>query len=231
MSNASWPAARRPRTGRVPAPRPRLREGAGRHGRLWPRVVSAQVARADGAALARGRDGPGLLARHPLAQAARRSGPRSWHGEKYIGFDKDLVIRREVDRFLREQASAWRWSWSSTTSRTSRRPSKSRAGVALLPEPTLRREVAGRHAGRPAAATACRLVRPLGIIHRRHHKLQRHSPALHRPALRQRATARSTCRRRRGRPRTANTWLAARTPSSAAAVERHGGPCHSRTGE
>ena len=44
------------------------------------------------------------------------------------------------------------------------------AGVALLPEPTLRREVrAGTLAFRPLEG--CRFVRPLGIIHRRHHPL------------------------------------------------------------
>jgi DNA-binding transcriptional LysR family regulator len=44
------------------------------------------------------------------------------------------------------------------------------AGVALLPAPTLRREVeAGTLVALPLCG--CRLVRPLGIIHRRHHKL------------------------------------------------------------
>jgi DNA-binding transcriptional LysR family regulator len=44
------------------------------------------------------------------------------------------------------------------------------AGVALLPEPTLRREV---HSGALVAVplTEGRLVRSLGIIHHRHHKL------------------------------------------------------------
>ena len=44
------------------------------------------------------------------------------------------------------------------------------AGVALLPEPTVRREAEdGLLLARPLEG--CRLVRPLGIIHRRHHKL------------------------------------------------------------
>src|SRR5262249_36618689 len=43
------------------------------------------------------------------------------------------------------------------------------AGVALLPEPTLRREVeAGTLIALPLAG--CRLVRPLGIVHRRQNK-------------------------------------------------------------
>ena len=43
------------------------------------------------------------------------------------------------------------------------------AGVALLPEPTLRREVE-EHSLVARPLYGCRLVRPLGIIHRRHLK-------------------------------------------------------------
>ena len=45
-----------------------------------------------------------------------------------------------------------------------------KTGVGLLPEPTLRREV---EAGtlRAVRMRGCRLMRPLGIIHRRHHGL------------------------------------------------------------
>src|SRR5262249_26328350 len=45
--------------------------------------------------------------RHPLARNLAVT-PAQLDGEKYVGFDKGLVIRREVDRFLRDQGVAVR---------------------------------------------------------------------------------------------------------------------------
>jgi len=106
---------------------------------------------------------------HPLARG-RSVRPRQLTGEKYIGFDKGLVIRREIDRFLRDQEVAVEVVLEFDTIENIKQAIEVSAGVALLPEPTLRREVeAGTLVALPLEGA--RLVRPLGIIHRRHQRL------------------------------------------------------------
>lgn len=106
---------------------------------------------------------------HPLARC-RSIRLAQLTGEKYIGFDKELEIRRQVDRWLREQGAAVDVVMEFDNIENIKKAIEIGAGVALLPEPTLRREVqAGTLAAVPLAG--CQLVRPLGIIHSRHHKL------------------------------------------------------------
>jgi DNA-binding transcriptional LysR family regulator len=106
---------------------------------------------------------------HPLAgqQVVR---PEQLNGEKYIGFDRNLAIRREVDRFFREQGVTVDVALEFDNVDSIKKAIEIAAGVALLPEPTLRREV---EAGSLVAVPldGCRLVRPLSILHRRHHAL------------------------------------------------------------
>jgi DNA-binding transcriptional LysR family regulator len=106
---------------------------------------------------------------HPLAQQ-RTVRPEQLASEKYIGFDRDLVIRKEVDRFLREQGVAVEVALEFDNIENIKKAIEVSAGVALLPEPTLRREV---QAGTLVAVRLAgdRLVRPLGVIYRRHHRL------------------------------------------------------------
>jgi DNA-binding transcriptional LysR family regulator len=95
--------------------------------------------------------------------------PAQLQGVKYIHFDKDLTIRREVDRFLREHGIAIDIVLEFDNIENIKKAVELGAGVALLPEPTLRREVEELSlVARPLYG--CRLVRPLGIIHRRHLK-------------------------------------------------------------
>jgi DNA-binding transcriptional LysR family regulator len=106
---------------------------------------------------------------HPLA-ACPVIRPRQLDGEKYIHFDRGLSIRREVDRFLREQGAHVEVALAYDNIANIKQAIELCAGVALLPEPTVRREVEdGTLLARPLHGA--RLVRPLGIIHRRHHKL------------------------------------------------------------
>jgi DNA-binding transcriptional LysR family regulator len=106
---------------------------------------------------------------HPLAQL-RAVRPAQLEGEKYIGFDKGLVIRRQVDRFLRLQGVAVEIALEFDNIENIKQAIEVSAGVALLPEPTLRREVqAGTLVAVPLANS--QMVRPLGIIHRRQHRL------------------------------------------------------------
>jgi DNA-binding transcriptional LysR family regulator len=96
--------------------------------------------------------------------------PAQLAGEKFVGFDKDLVIRRQVDRFLREQGVAVEIVMEFDNIENIKKAVEIGAGVALLPEPTLRREVqGGTLAAIPLAGSD--LVRPLGIIYSRHHRL------------------------------------------------------------
>ena len=91
-------------------------------------------------------------------------------GEKYIGFDKDLMIRREVDRFLRDHDVAVDVVLEFDNIENIKKAIEISAGVALLPLPTLRREIKDGTLAAVSLANA-RFVRPLAIIHRRSHKL------------------------------------------------------------
>jgi DNA-binding transcriptional LysR family regulator len=111
-----------------------------------------------------------VLACPPGHRLARRRAvtPAQLRGEPFVGFDRDLVIRREVDRFLRDGGVAVQLAMEFDNIENIKKAVEVGAGVALLPEPALRREVgAGTLAARPLAGR--RLVRPLGIIHRRNH--------------------------------------------------------------
>jgi DNA-binding transcriptional LysR family regulator len=106
---------------------------------------------------------------HPLAQH-RSVRPAQLAGEKYVGFDRELVIRRHVDRFLREQGAAVDVVMEFDNIENIKKAIEISAGVALLPEPTLRREVqAGTLVAVPLSGA--QLCRPLGILLNRHHKL------------------------------------------------------------
>jgi DNA-binding transcriptional LysR family regulator len=102
---------------------------------------------------------------HPLArQAALRA--KELAGLNYVHFDRNLVIRRQVDRYFKEQGIAVEVVLEFDNIENIKQAVAIGAGVALLPEPTLRREVLAR------TLVALPLVndpftRPLGIVHRR----------------------------------------------------------------
>jgi len=87
------------------------------------------------------------------------------NGEKMVGFTEDLTIRHEIDRVLHMHDVETQVAMEFDNIETIKRAIEIEAGVGLLPEPTVTREV--------AAGTLCvvpiatrELVRPLGIIHR-----------------------------------------------------------------
>lgn len=96
--------------------------------------------------------------------------PEQLASARYVGFVKELVIRRHVDRFLRSSQVAVNVVMEFDNIENIKKAIEINAGVALLPEPTLRREV---EAGTLAALhlDGAAMVRPLGIILARHHKL------------------------------------------------------------
>ncbi len=87
-------------------------------------------------------------------------------GEKMIGFDADLTIRREIDRVLQLHHTEVQVIMEFDNIETMKRAVEIDAGISLLPEPTVHTEVAaGTLVAIPLATDE--LIRPLGIIHRR----------------------------------------------------------------
>lgn len=102
---------------------------------------------------------------HPLAKREKVS-LAELHGVDVIGFDADLEIRQEIDRALAAAGSEVRIVMEFDNTETIKRAVEINAGAALLPAPTVEREVAaGSLVARPLAGLS--LTRPIGIIQRR----------------------------------------------------------------
>lgn len=87
-------------------------------------------------------------------------------GEDFVGFDRDLRIRKEIDRYLRQRSVSVRQVVEFDNIETIKQAVDLGAGVSLLPEPIIRREV---ESGTMVAVglIAPELRRPIGIIYRR----------------------------------------------------------------
>ncbi|MGE3804615.1 MAG: LysR family transcriptional regulator [Gemmataceae bacterium] len=107
--------------------------------------------------------------RHALA-GERRLQPAKLQDQRFVAFDKDLTIRREIDRFLREHHVTVEVELEFDNIENIKKAVEIGAGVALLPAPTVQNEVEqGTLVAVPLADV--RFVRPIGIIHHRQHKL------------------------------------------------------------
>lgn len=118
------------------------------------------------------RDEPMVLVCPTWHRLARRNvvHPKDLAKESYIGFEKGLVIRREVDRFLREQGVGVDVVLEFDNIENIKEAVEVGEGVALLPFPTLQRQVrAGTLAAVPLNEPG--MVRPMGVIIRRHARL------------------------------------------------------------
>lgn len=105
---------------------------------------------------------------HPLAGNLAAL-PEQMNGERFVGFARGLVIRRQVDRFLREQGVSVDVALEFDSIENIKKAVEVAAGIALLPEPTIRREVAARTLV-ALPLVGCSFHRPLGIIYRRSHQ-------------------------------------------------------------
>ena len=85
--------------------------------------------------------------------------------EDLVAFDRELPIRKEIDRYLRQRSVSMRVVMEFDNIETIKQAVEIGAGVSILPEPTVRMEA---ETGRLAAIRliAPQLQRPVGIIHR-----------------------------------------------------------------
>jgi LysR family transcriptional regulator, transcriptional activator of the cysJI operon len=102
---------------------------------------------------------------HALASKAVLR-PEDLNGQEYVGFDPDLMIRRELDRFLRERGVEVRVTMQFDNIQMVKEAVALGSGVSILPDRTMHAEIEqGRLVSIPLHAPG--LVRPLGIIHRK----------------------------------------------------------------
>jgi DNA-binding transcriptional LysR family regulator len=97
--------------------------------------------------------------------------PADLDGSDFIGFDEDLPISRDIERFLREHSVHVHISSRFDNIQSMKEALRLGSGVSILPEPMLHTEV---QEGRLCAIRLeDRLIRPLGIIHRRRRSFPR----------------------------------------------------------
>ncbi len=108
-----------------------------------------------------------VLVCHPDHHLARmkRATISQIRGENFIAFDKILPIRKELDRYLRDNQVIVRMVMEFDNIETIKQAVEIGAGISILPEPTVAKEVkSGALAAVPLAIH--KLRRPIGIIHR-----------------------------------------------------------------
>ncbi len=112
---------------------------------------------------------------HPLA-ALPEIQPADLNGQDFIAFDEDLTIRRELDRFLRVHGVTVNLALHFDNIQMIKEAVALGSGISILPARTMQAEIEqGRLQAIPLKAPE--LVRPVGVLHRRHKKLSRASEA------------------------------------------------------
>ena len=102
---------------------------------------------------------------HPLAKRKAVS-YRDLEGERFVAFDRTLVIRKAVDKALRQRGVNVSVAMEFDNIETIKHAISIQAGVSVLPAPSVIREIeSGTLEAIPLDMPE--LVRPIGIIHRR----------------------------------------------------------------
>jgi DNA-binding transcriptional LysR family regulator len=102
---------------------------------------------------------------HPLAAKIILQ-PSDLNGQDFIAFDEDLLIRRELDRFFRDQGVEVNQVMQFDNIQTIKEAVALGSGISILPERTMQTEIdQGRLISVPLHAPG--LLRPLGIVHRK----------------------------------------------------------------
>jgi DNA-binding transcriptional LysR family regulator len=104
---------------------------------------------------------------HPLARKGAVKLAQLAH-EPFVGFERGLTIRRQIDRFLKEHGVGLDVALEFDNIENIKHAVEI-SGVTLLPLPTVQREIAAGNLAAIRVADA-RMVRPLAIIHRRNPK-------------------------------------------------------------
>ena len=108
---------------------------------------------------------------HPLAGKPVLL-PADLTGQDYIGFDEDLSIRRELDRFFREQGIEIHLAMQFDNIQMIKEAVALGSGISILPARTMLAEIEqGRLVAIPLHAPG--LARPVGIVHRKRKKFNR----------------------------------------------------------
>jgi len=102
---------------------------------------------------------------HPLA-AKPVLLPADLDGQDFVGFDEELMIRRELDHFFREHGIQIRLAMQFDNIQMIKEAVALGSGISILPARTMQAEIAqGRLVSIPLHAPE--LVRPVGIVHRK----------------------------------------------------------------
>ncbi|MCX7886970.1 MAG: LysR family transcriptional regulator [Verrucomicrobiae bacterium] len=102
---------------------------------------------------------------HPLARFSSVA-PAELNGMNFVAFDRELRIRREVDRFLKRHGATVRVVAEFDNVEAIKRAVEVGSAISLLPLPTLSNELRLGTLAKVELAGA-EFVRPLGIIYRR----------------------------------------------------------------
>jgi DNA-binding transcriptional LysR family regulator len=103
--------------------------------------------------------------------------PADLNGQAFIGFDDDLPIRHELDRYLRTQSVEVQLVMAFDNIQMIKEAVAVGSGISILPARTMQAEI---EQGRLVAVKlhAPDLMRPVGIVHRRRKKFNRATEAL-----------------------------------------------------
>jgi DNA-binding transcriptional LysR family regulator len=112
-----------------------------------------------------------VLVTHPSHRLAKRrlAGPAELNGEKFVAFDRDLAIRKAIDRALKQHGVKVDVVMEFDNVETIKQAIGINAGVSILPRPTVLKEIGVRTLA--AVPLSIPLFRPIGIIHRRGKRL------------------------------------------------------------
>jgi DNA-binding transcriptional LysR family regulator len=118
------------------------------------------------------REEPMAFVCHPSHRLARRKTvlPSDLHGEPFVAFVPELTIRKAIDRALRQRGVKVNVVMEFDNIETIKQAIIIGAGVSLLPRHTVESELNARALAVVPIAIP-RLVRPVGIIHRRNKPL------------------------------------------------------------
>ncbi len=111
---------------------------------------------------------------HRFARRTTAIGPWELAGAAFVTFDRGLPVRRELDRYLRRHGADVDVVAEFDTIENIKQAVEDGAGVAILPESTLRREVERQTLVAVPLDTLdgeAPFVRPLSIVHRRRRRL------------------------------------------------------------